>query len=199
MANEYVTWATLEATLGLTGETFADADGAAAVEAASRAVDGYCERRFYADSDANQIRYYQARNSNCLAIHDLVTLTAIAVDTSGDQTFSTTWTQNTHFVLDPLNAAADGKPYTRINVMPLGGSYFPYYYPRSVKITGKWGWPTVPAPIVDATSILATRILKRRREAPFGIVSFGDEAVRIARTDPDLALLLAPYVRSSPL
>jgi hypothetical protein len=54
----------------------------------------------------------------------------------------------------------------------------------------------VPAPIVDATTMLANRLLKRKREAPLGVVALGiDTAARVARTDPDVLGLIEPYIR----
>lgn len=196
MANEYVTQAALKATLSLTGETFADADIDAALEAASRSVDGHCRRRFYADADVNQIRYYSPFSKSLLPIDDLVTLTTLKTDPGGDGTFEETWTLNTDFNLLPLNPelidATNRWPSTQIETHPLGSFYFPTSYPRSVQVTGKFGWAAVPPQVKEATTILAHRLLKRAREAAFGVVGLGLEggAVTISKTDPDLAGLL---------
>ena len=49
----------------------------------------------------------------------------------------------------------------------------------------------------EATLIIASRLLRRVREAPFGVISFGLEgAMRIARTDPDVTALLAEFDRA---
>ena len=49
----------------------------------------------------------------------------------------------------------------------------------------------------QATGLVASRLLKRSREAPFGVAGFSMEgtAVRIAPVDPDVASLLNPYLR----
>jgi hypothetical protein len=73
---------------------------------------------------------------------------------------------------------------------------------KSVQITGQFGWTTVPDDVRAAASILAAKLLRRVREAPFGIVTVGiDEgaAMRIARTDPDVFTLLNDYSRRQPL
>ena len=57
MANEYVTVPELKTALSLTGETYADADLAASAEAASRAVDGICNTRFYPGTAGEQRKY----------------------------------------------------------------------------------------------------------------------------------------------
>lgn len=193
-ANEYVTVSELKATLGLTGQTYADDDIALAVTAASRAIDNECGRRFYADTDATQVRYYTPLNGDLMQVDDLVTLTSLETDPGGDGTWEELWTLNTDFTLKPANAVADGKPYTLIAMHPSGRYSFSTSYPRTIKVTGQFGWPAVPSEVKMAASILATALLKRAREAPFGVVALGvDTAARIAKTDPHLALLLGPY------
>lgn len=199
MANEYATALELKATLSLSGETFADADITLALTAASRGIDNYCNRRFFLDGDASQERFYSPSHPRIVAIDDLVLLTQLDVDVDGDGTFEQAWTLNTHFVAEPLNAAAEGKPWTTFCVHPRGARYFPTYQPRSVKVTGKFGWAAVPEPIKEATVVLASKLMRRAREAPFGVVTVGiDEgtAMRIARTDPDVAFLAGPYCRN---
>lgn len=176
-----------------------DTDITTACSAASRAIEQVCGRRFWADSDAAQVRYYSPPNSGpVLFTDDIITLTTLAVDTAGGTTFGTTLTANTDYVLEPLNAAAEtpAQPYTQIRLHPTGIGYWPQY-PRSVKVTGKFGWSAAPQEIVRATTILATKLFKRQ-DSPFGIFTAGvDEvtAMRIAGSDPDVQNLLAPYKR----
>lgn len=191
----YVTLSALKATLSITATTW-DTDLTAAITAASRAVDEEAGRRFWIDDDAAQVRYYTPTYFDAVIIDDLVTLTSVAVDTAGDGSFSTTWTSGTHFDLAPYNAAADSWPYTALEVRPQGGGYLPTYS-RSVKVTGKFGWPTVPGAITEATSILAARLFKRAREAPLSVWGIGADGspVRISKTDPDVCMLVEPYSR----
>jgi hypothetical protein len=190
----YVSSTILKATLSLTGETFADADITAALLAASHGIDEACGRRFWLDADAQQVRYYTPTSRDLVLTDDITVLTSLATDTAGGTSFPQSWTVNRDFVLKPLNANADGKPYTRIKATGVGGVFDPCA-PRSVKVTAQFGWATVPDGIVEATTILATRLLRRAREAPFGVVSVGLDgtAVRIARTDPDVCFLLEPF------
>jgi hypothetical protein len=62
-----------------------------------------------------------------------------------------------------------------------------------------FGWPVIPDPIVEATSLLAGRLLIRIRQAPLGVLSLGleGEAARIGRSDPDVMFLVAPFVAGS--
>lgn len=176
-----------------------DTDITTACSAASRGIDRACNRRFWVDANANQIRYYSPpRSGSVLVIDDLVTLTTLKIDQQGGTTFGTTLTENTDFVLEPLNAAAETPvwPYTMVRLHPGSGYYWPQN-PRSVKVTGKFGWPAVPDEIVRATTILATKLFKRQ-ESPMGIVTVGVDdvtAMRIATSDPDVRFLIGPYTR----
>jgi hypothetical protein len=197
VASDYCTLAELKATLSLTGESYADPDLSLAITAASRGIEDMTDRRFYLDSDANQIRYFTPTGAYRVDIDDLAQLTALATDWTGAQTFTQSWSQPLDFALYPLNAAADGEPYTAIEVMPRSGLYMPWDYPRSVRVTGKFGWPAVPEPIKQATMMLAARLVKQVREAPFGVAGFGQDgiAVRIAGQDPVIGGMLARYCR----
>ena len=65
-----------------------------------------------------------------------------------------------------------------------------------VQITGVWGWPAVPAPVVDACYLQAERIYQRRN-SPMGVAGpneFG-QLTALAPLDPDVRMLLQPYVR----
>lgn len=190
MPNEYITSAELKATLNLTGETYADPDVAMACEAASRAVDGYKQTRFYSIVET---RLYTGDPLETeLGIDDLVTATSVTVDTDGNGSFETTWVEGTDFILDPPNAALDGRPTRKLLLVPAAGRTFPTYR-RSIKVVGTFGWTAVPPVVKQATKILAARLLKRARETPYGILAIGGEAAataRLGRIDPDIAFLL---------
>lgn len=193
----YVSSSVLKATLNMTGQTFADTDFTIACDAASRVVDNYCGRRFYLDADAAQIRYFTATDPYRLFIDDLAVLTSVAVDLGGGTTYGTTRTSGTDFDLEPFNAESvtgDSWPYTMLRVRDIAGSWWPLWH-RSVKVTGQWGWPTVPAPVTQATTIVATGLLKRAREAPFGVAGIGVDgtAIRIPKLDSQVCALLDPY------
>lgn len=188
--NEYVTRAELKATLGLTGETYADADIDVAVEAASRAIDNYKRTRFYPSSET---RYYSADPSDeWIAIDDLVSVTSVAVDTDGNATYETAWVDGTDFVLDPPNAPLEGRPRRKLRLLGQAGRTFPAYR-NSIKVVGSFGWATTPTVVRQAARILAARLLKRGRETPYGIVVVAGDvaaAARLGRIDPDVAFLL---------
>jgi hypothetical protein len=197
----YIEVEVLKASLELTGQTYADSDCAMAINAASRAVDATTGRRFYLDTDASQVRYYTPQSTRRLQIDDCAVVTAVALDRAGSGTFSETWTNNVEYVLEPFNAPADYRPYESIVIRYLSGKWFPTYIQRSVQVTGQFGWSVMPENVRAATSILAGKLLKRVREAPFGIVTVGIDqgsAMRIARTDPDVYSLLTDLNRHAP-
>jgi hypothetical protein len=189
--NLYVTLAELKTTLNIGASTW-DTDLTAAISAASRSIDQQCGRRFYLDC-ADVDRYYTPGTPGSVLIDDLATLTTVKTDTGGGGTFTTTLTAGTDFDLAPFNAAADGWPYTTIQVRQAGRTL--PGYTRSVKVTGRFGWPSVPATIAEATTILAARLFKRAREAPFSMYGMGADGapIRISRTDPDVCMLIDPY------
>ena len=198
MAEAYVTDSDFKSSLDISG-TYADADVTAAILGASIAIDEVCGRRFYDDANANQVRYYSPYRTDYVATHDIVTLTSVKLDAGDDGTFETTL-DTSEYVLEPLNAAADGKPWTGIRLRPTSGKAFTTSYPKSVEVTAEFGWAAVPQPIVEATKIIAAQILKRKREAPYGVVAtdLSGGAVYIARSDPQVQMLLESYVRLDP-
>lgn len=183
-------------------ERFADLDAQRALRAASRGIDRTCNRRFWQDADALQVRYFEPVSARLVRIDDLVTLTSVATDSNSEGTYDTAWTLGSDFELAPFNAPADRRPYETLR--RLGGSR--YWFTsggwageraRSVKVTGRFGWPAVPDEIEQATQLLAHRLLVRSRQAPLGILGFEETAMRLARTDPDVAPLIAPYMRGT--
>lgn len=198
----YIELEQLKSTLQMGGQTYADADYTLAINAASRGIDSATGRRFYLDADANQIRYYTPDGLRRLLIDDCAVLTAVALDRAGTGTFTETWTNGVEYVAEPFNAAADYRPFESLVVRYLSGKWFPTYIQKSVQVTGQFGWTTVPEDIKTATSILAAKLVRRVREAPFGIVTVGIDqgaAMRIARTDPDVYSLISSYNRHTPL
>jgi hypothetical protein len=169
----------------------------AAVESASRLIDGYCGRAFYAAGSAT--RLFSSPDSYVVQIDDLAGTANLVIqsDTAADGTFDTTW-DLTDYQLEPLNQFADGItnwPYTRIRAI---GDYI---WPRVggealIKVSASnWGWPAVPDPIEQACVIQALRIFKRN-DSPMGVLGFDGMGVtvRVGRAlDPDVQMMIDPY------
>ncbi len=194
ITNGYATLVEIKARLGIvTGDTADDTKLESVVEGISRAIDNHCGRRFYLDaSDAT--RYFTAEFADLLYAGDLVSVTSLFTDEDGDRTYERTWA-TTDFDLDPPNAALDSWPYTSIATTPKGLYAFPVGIRKGVKLVGKWGWPAVPKPISEAC-LLAGEKLFKRKDAIFGVVGSPEMGVlkQMMRDDPDLAILLEPYV-----
>lgn len=200
----YITGAQLLATLGVTApNTQQTADANSAVSAASRAIDNLCDRSFTASGTVAASRYYSPRATDNLEIHDCSSVTILVSRDDGGNVDTAdsglnTWTANTDFFVEPLNPSSNPSetlPYTRLRVNPAGSFVFNTRYPRSVKVTGLWGWSSTPAAVTDASYLLAERLYKMKREAPLGLLAFQDAAVRIARADSNLMVLLGAYVK----
>jgi hypothetical protein len=171
-----------------------------ALDSASLQVDQFCDRVFTADSVATT-RLYAVQRTDQLEVDPISTTTGLVVktDDNADGVFETTWTADTDFRLEPINAAAFGEPWTRLVV--LGTRWFPkIQYRPGVQVTAKFGWPggTAPAAVKEACLIQASRLWKRK-DAPFGVagsVEFGSEMRLLAKLDPDVESLLRPFRRN---
>lgn len=161
------------------------------IESASREIDGSCERTFYNMGTAT--RYFTAQDAYTVVIDDLQTLTTLQTDPDGDGSYTITWGAG-DYQLEPLNGFSGGivQPYTKITVRDT------YLFPLEedealVKITGVWGWASVPMPIKQATILMASRLYKRN-DSPLGVAGFGEiGVVRVSRLDPDVEALIMPF------
>lgn len=189
----YCTEAQLKDELGAQGSTDT-AKSERAIEAASRQIDGHCDRWFY--QTELEARVFEA-DCGIVTGFDIATITGLVIktDTADNGLYSTTLTA-ADYQLAPFNATLDGKPYTQLTAMP--GVLFPRYTRPGVQITARFGWPTVPADVVEACLIQAATLIKAA-SSPFGIVQAGgyDGAGMRAtsKLHPTAAALVAPYVR----
>ena len=196
----YLEVAELKKTLEV-ARNYADIDIRKCLITASRMVDDLCHRPYgFGLGAAAETRYYSARTGNVVRIDDLVDLDTVHTAPTGDATFSDAWTENADYVLEPLGAPAQARPWEAIRQLSTGTYRWPAY-PRSVRVVGQFGWPTVPEEAKVATAIVAGKILKRVRESPHGVLVLGAEAtpIRVSRFDPDLELVLKPITRSQVL
>jgi hypothetical protein len=197
ITNGYATLSDVKAALRIT-DTVDDSLLEISIEAASREIDGWCERVF---TSSTATRIYRPTDVFTVDVDDLQSITTLKTDSDGDGVFDVTW-ESTDYQLNPLNGIAGGitTPYTQVRA--IGQYLFPIYEPRnvnsneaSVQITGVWGWPSVPTAVRQACIILSMRQFKRY-DSPTGVMGFGDLGVmRVGRVDPDVEKLLMPFRR----
>jgi hypothetical protein len=197
----YVTSAEIRSAMATTGETFDQAEIDLAISSASRGMDSACGRRFYLDPDNTSVRYYSPRNIRRIFVDDIVDVVSVNIDRTSSGVFGESWTLGSQYILEPLNADTDSKPFESIRVTANSGWAFPLYE-RSVEVTGQFGWAAVPDRIKAATLILAQKELMRIRQAPFGFVALPGEqsatVARIAANDPQIAPIVAEFQRGTP-
>lgn len=197
-APDYITTATLKAYLRVS-DAVDDAQMALAVTAASRAVDLACNRQFGAVS-APEARYFTGYYDKVIKrwvceIDDLGDLTGltVAVDTDDTGTYADAVTP---FAPRPFNATAVGRVYTSI-VVGTTAVHQLTHGDGQIKVTGQWGWTSVPTPVQQATLFQASRFMARR-DSPYGVSgspNSGGELRLLSRLDPDVAVALRPYIR----
>jgi hypothetical protein len=202
ITNGYATRAQVKAALRIgTADTADDTLIDNATEAASRLIDGYCNRQFWAYSSATT-RIFQANSSYVCDIDDVYSTASLVVktDPDADGTFDVTFAV-TDYQLEPLNGYLEGLDWSFDRLRAVGDYLFPnvnanFGEQALVRVTAFYGWAAVPSPIAQATIIQASRLFKRL-DSPLGVAGFGDlGAIRVSRfLDPDMAQLVEPYRR----
>ncbi len=162
----------------------------------SRAIEDETHRRFYTSAN-DEARYYSPDDSYTLMPEDdIISVTKVEIDQDGDRTYETTLAA-TDWELWPYNAALNGRPYLEIHIATPNAAYVWPLLPRSVKVTGKFGYSaSTPDAIREACLLLAEKLFKRK-DAIFGIVGSPTtgELRQIMRDDPQLELLLQGFRR----
>lgn len=171
-------------------DTFDDAQLALAITAASRTVDGECDRQF--GQTTAEPRAYTARWARRRAlgqgrwivehddIGDIAGLTVAVAAGAIDA-----------FELEPVNALKEGRPYEQLVVKPES-THRPLGGENEVTITATFGWTAVPTTVKQATLLQASRFFSRRT-SPYGIAGspeLGSELRLLVKADPDVAVML---------
>ena len=192
ITNGYCTLAELKAALRIT-DSADDTLLENAIEGASRRIDSYCGRYFFQKNAT--VKVFARNELQVFLRDDLVSITTLSTDDAGNQTFSTTWTANTDYALEPYDATLLGIPYYRVTA--VGGKTFPFFTVPpmpGVRIAGVWGYPSVPDDVREACVLLAARGFARYNAA-LGVVGFGDMALQVRAVDPDVRDFLNGYVK----
>lgn len=158
--------------------------------AASTGVDNACHRSFGLDAGAST-RLVVAIRPDMLLVDDIGSTTDLLVETYNGSAWTTV--DDATYQAEPLNMRRDGQAWPITRLMALDWTW-PVDRQARVRVTAAWGWPSVPAPVTEATILLTVRTLKRP-DAPFG-VTFGElGSLQLQSADPDIRTLLEPYER----
>lgn len=194
LTNAYATEAQFREHMGDTGNKLVADQLIRALNASSRAIDKFCFRRFWQDTDL-VVRKYRPRDEEWVVVDDIMTAAGLVIATGTDGTFGTTLTAS-DYELGPLNAVADGRPYWSIS-SPTAA--FPVSKTRAtVQITTRFGWTPTPDEVEEACLIKSAKLFGRKdsRDGVRGFTEFGP--VRVSRfEDPDVVDLLEDFVRNT--
>lgn len=158
------------------------------VDAASRWIDHYTGRQFYA---ASVTRYFTAVDVYTVLVPDLLSVTALKTDADGDRIYEDTW-EATDYDLMPFNDT----PYQWLEVTPNGARTFPLLN-KGVEIAGSWGYASsAPHAVREACLLYAAR-LYARKDAVLGVSgnSALGEITTAVPADKDVERLLQTFKR----
>ena len=192
ITNGYCTLADVKAALRIT-DTIDDALLENSINSASRMIDQYCNRYFYSSS-AGEVRYYKANDGFTCWIDDAQSISELKTSSTDPLIFDTTWDAADYQVL-PANRWANGAYYPITGINATDNLLFPVWADIAlVKVTGQFGWSSVPEPIKFACIIQASRLFKRL-ESPLGVAGVSDIGImRVgANIDGDVAQLINPF------
>lgn len=197
LTNAYCSVADVKAALRIT-DTIDDALIENAINSACRLIDNYCNRYFYLGSSANEQRYFNTNDPYYIWIDDLAEFTSLDTSSTMMNQYDVHWTNSgdyPDYELTPKNNLANGyyTPYTGIKA--TGHYLFPFFGENSlIRVTGRWGWSSVPESVKFAAIIQSSRLFKRL-ESPLGVAGVSDMGVmRVGRAiDGDVAQLIDPF------
>lgn len=194
-ATEYATREELKLHLSIEADdTSRDALLDRALKAASRGIDkatGRPSRGFWLD-DAPTARTYRLdgrlvyrREDHLLLVDEIGDDTGLLVETGT----GSSWSPLTGYETTPDNALADGRPITGLlRIRATWGTAT-----TRIRVTARFGWPTIPDDITEACLIQASRLFKRK-DSPEGVMGSAEwGVVRLSRRDPDVWALIEPY------
>ena len=201
ITNGYATLAEFQAYTGMSTLTTAETTSIEkAIEAASRSIDRIANRRFYQDANASA-RLYRPTDFYRLIVDDISTTSSlvVALDATGNGSYTNTLTLNSDYILDPVNAPSKGRPFTMVTL--VGGTLgtklwpFPTNFRPGVQVTARWGWPSIPDDIVEATLILSADYMKRASSVG-GVVGLSElGAIRMSPLGRDISAIVRAYRR----
>jgi hypothetical protein len=130
------------------------------LESASRRVDEFCNRKFFAETDT---RYFDGNACNSMRLPDLIAATSIKLDEDVNGVYELTLAATDYWLRRAGYVDVDSTPKTeiRLNIFRGQSAYF-IPTPRLVEIVGRWGYTEAVdriapvATIADATTTVMT-------------------------------------------
>lgn len=169
-----------------------------ALDTASGMIDAHCDRTFVA-SELASARSFPPSGGR-VDVDDIWTTDGLIVAVYNQIVSPEVEGVSAGYVLEPLNAPDYGEPYTSISYSggPGWPTHWGFWRTRNVIVTAKWGYAgAVPQAVRQACLLQASRLFARRN-SPFGIAGspdMGSELRLLAKVDPDVAVMLAPFVK----
>jgi len=212
---QYIDKDELKTWLGLSG-TGQDTNLDFAIDAATQAIDQYCGRSFTVEKDGStyqtQTRYYDCEFADYAFVDDIATTDSLVVKTlNADGTDDQTLVLDTDFYLYPLNADKQIEPVMPFDkiVMAIenGGKVLPTHYPKGLKITAYFGFPTqhnatqrVPDSVKLACLMQSARFWQRKN-SPMGFSGNPETGqapvIFLSQLDPDVKTLIHPFKKTT--
>lgn len=197
----YATAAELRGFKGVTATgSVADSDLEDVLDSVSREIEQFCNRQFN-DAGTASARVFVPDSCRLAYVDDFHTTTGLVVETdpTGDGSFSTTW-DSSDYQLEPLAGVVNGQsgwPFYKLRV--VGAKHFPLRSTARgqavLRVTARWGWAAVPAPVKQSCLLMAAETYKLR-EAPFGIAGSDEMGMALrVRDNPMVRRKLSRYVR----
>lgn len=169
------------------------------ITAASRAIDRFVGGwDDYFVQSGSETRYFDGTGENTIYIDPMVELTSVAVSESGyvGATDYTAWTLNTDYMVWPYNYAAMNKPIRELRIIWHGNKNKFYNYPKSVKVTGRFGRSaSVPDDVSLACAMQVNRWFMRAKSG-FQDASAAASVGQVLYTkelDPEIRFILQHY------
>ncbi|MAU89683.1 MAG: hypothetical protein CMC40_07225 [Flavobacteriaceae bacterium] len=199
IVNGYTTLSELKSFVNIS-DSNDDSELEDAINSASRQIDAYCGRQFYADGAATA-KVYRTSNRYKVVVDDISTATGLVVkyDDDEDGVYETT-VPSTDFLLLPLNGESfgiEGLGFTSIELFTDGSFQFPTTKTNNraaIQITANWGFAAVPEPIRQATNLLSSENFAMRN-TPLGIAGVGEFGVLAVRQNRQITRMIDPYRR----
>jgi hypothetical protein len=194
LGDNYATLAELKSYLTISTTQY-DTELTAALNSASREIERYARRQFN-DAGSATSRVYYPQDAYLVVLDDFFTTSGLVVETDSTDSgaFDQTWT-SADYQPEPLNQVRNGYsgwPYWKIRAVE--SLTFPDGRRPTVRVTARWGWASVPAPVKQACLILAAKTFQIK-DSPLGVAGFGEFGVVRVQDDRMAMAKLMPFCR----